>query len=72
MYLTVTYFKGDSEDQGSSSFGFYQELTGRVETIDPIEQMLRIDGITVRFEDIFDLAEEVVSAQDFKEGKIYE
>ena len=65
MYLTVTYFKGDSEEQGSSLFGFYQELTGKVETINPIEHMLRIDGITVRFEDIYYIAEDVVSAQDF-------
>ena len=65
MYLTVTYFKGDSEEQESSSFGFYQELTGKVEAIDPIERMLRIDGIAVMFEDIYDIAEEAVSAQDF-------
>ena len=65
MYLTVTYFKGDSEEQGSSPFGFYQELTGKVEAIDPIERMLRIDGIAVMFEDIYDIAEEAVSAQDF-------
>lgn len=65
MYLTVNYFEGDSEEQESSSFGFYQELTGKVEVIDPIEQTIRIDGITVRFEDIYDIAEEVVSAQDF-------
>lgn len=60
MYLTVTYFKGDSEEQESSSFGFYQELTGKVETIDPIEQTIRIDGITVKFEDIFDVAGEMI------------
>ena len=65
MYLTVTYFKGDSGEQGNSPFGFYQELTGKVEAIDPIEQTIRIDGITVRFEDIYDIAEGVVSAQDF-------
>ena len=65
MYLTVNYFEGDSEEQESSSFGFYQELTGKVEVIDPIEQTIRIDGITVRFEDIYDIAEAVVSAQDF-------
>ena len=65
MYLTITYFKRDSEEQGSSPFGFYQELTGKVEAIDPIEQTIRIDGITVRFEDILDVAEAVVSAQDF-------
>ena len=60
MYLTVTRFEGDSEEQGRSSFGFYQELTGKVETIDPVEQMLRIDGITVRFEDIYDIASEMI------------
>lgn len=64
IYLTVIYFKGDSEEQGNSLFGFYQELTGKVNAIDPIEQMIRIDGITVRFEDILDVAGETALAQD--------
>ena len=65
MYLTVTYFKSDSEEQGSSPFGFYQKLTGKVEAIDPIEQVIRIDAITVKFEDILDVDGEMLQAQNF-------
>ena len=64
MYLTVIYFQEDLTEQGSSPFGFYQELSGEVEQFDTVGKTVRINGEIIRLEDILDIASEMIQLPD--------
>ena len=47
--VSMEYFAPESDDD----LGFYKELSGKVERIEPENLVMRVDGITLDFEDIF-------------------
>ena len=47
--VSMEYFAPESDDD----LGFYKELSGKVERIETENLVMRVDGITIDFEDIF-------------------
>jgi hypothetical protein len=47
--VSMEYFAPESDDD----LGFYKELSGKVERIETENLVMRVDGITLDFEDIF-------------------
>jgi len=64
MMVTVIYFQGDEREDGASQFGFYQEISGKVEKIDAVESLLRISGKIIPFSDIQDVSSETILSFD--------
>ena len=60
MKVRVTYFVEDSSDMG-----YYSRLEGCVTSIDPVEQVLRIDSKSIQFKNLADISgEEIISFED--------
>lgn len=64
MEVRIIYFQEDTADTSSRHMGCYREISGRVEVIDSVGQMLRINGQVIPFADIQDIAGNMISSDD--------
>jgi len=63
MDISAICFRADATEPGRNPIGFYQEVHGRVERIDPIKQTIRIGTNVIHFEDVLDVAGEMIISQ---------
>lgn len=60
MEVRVLYFQEDTTDPSGRQKGCYCETSGRVETIDPVGQTIRVNGKVIPFADIQDIMGDLI------------
>ena len=55
MDASLSYFRAERAGADGYAVGSYQELSGKVERIDPVALSLRVAGTDIRFEDILSI-----------------
>ncbi|MCF2617877.1 hypothetical protein JQM68_11830 [Oscillibacter valericigenes] len=60
MEVCVMYFQEDTTDLSGRHMGCCCETSGRVETIDPVGQTIRVNGKVIPFADIQDIMGDLI------------
>ena len=64
MEVRVIYFQEDAADPSGRQMGCFCETSGRVETIDPVGQTIRINGQVIPFVDIQDIVGSMILSEE--------
>ena len=64
MEVRVMYFQEDTTDLSGRHMGCCCETSGRVETIDPVGQTIRVNGQMISFGDIQDIAGSMILGEE--------
>ena len=59
------YFQEDTADLADRHVGCYCETSGRVEALDSVGQMIRINGQVIPFADIQDIAGSMILGEEY-------
>lgn len=65
MEVRVIYFQEDTTDLSGRQMGCFCETSGRVETIDPLGQTIRVNGQVIPFLDIQDIAGNMILGEEY-------
>lgn len=60
MEVRVMYFQEDTTNLSGRQMGCYRDISGRVESIDPVGQTIRINGKVIPFADIQDIMGDLI------------